>query len=363
MRDPELVARARYAATRLEQAWERWRTVHGLAGSADPLASYVGYSLREPMGQPRVVIGVDAAEAERFADFLENHACGVQAQVPAQPGLLSVNGTARPAAAAIAPAPRDRAPEPDGRMMDSAGRATADSRASAERVVPASGEHAIPISGERVVPAGAEQAMPGSAERTVLGTTDRAVRGAATERPGAERPERGAAERGAAERGTAERAVRGRMDRGGLDRGGPERGGAGHAGTGHADTSHSHAGTNHDDAGRVVAGSTTPHEAPTAHAFHQAPVAQPLASPVPPAPPMPPGPPQDGPDVIAAELAGWASGELPGQASEQLAAWAADAAASGRQLPQLFRAFTALVQLCIRYAGQAVNCEGQALLP
>src|ERR1700721_2349162 len=82
MRDPELVARAGYAAARLEQAWERWRALHGLGGSADPLASYVGYSLKEPMGQPRVVIGVDAAEAEFFADFLESH-------VDAAPGTAS----------------------------------------------------------------------------------------------------------------------------------------------------------------------------------------------------------------------------------------------------------------------------------
>src|SRR6202142_329008 len=78
MRDPELVARAGYAAARLEQAWERWRALHGLGGSADPLASYVGYSHKEPMGQPRVVIGVDAAEAEFFADFLEGHDCSVR---------------------------------------------------------------------------------------------------------------------------------------------------------------------------------------------------------------------------------------------------------------------------------------------
>ena len=36
------------------------------------------------------------------------------------------------------------------------------------------------------------------------------------------------------------------------------------------------------------------------------------------------------PDVIAAELAGWASGELPGQASEQLASWAGTDAYGGR---------------------------------
>jgi hypothetical protein len=99
MRDPELIARARYAAARLEQAWDRWRTLHGLGGVADPLASYVGYSLKEPMGQPRVVIGLDAAEAEYFAEFLENHECGGRAQAEAP----SVNDTARQ------PAPRGRA--------------------------------------------------------------------------------------------------------------------------------------------------------------------------------------------------------------------------------------------------------------
>src|SRR5262245_25020209 len=31
MRDPELAARAQRAATRLESAWEQWRTLHGLA--------------------------------------------------------------------------------------------------------------------------------------------------------------------------------------------------------------------------------------------------------------------------------------------------------------------------------------------
>src|SRR6202161_4958621 len=89
MRDPQWVGRAGYAAARLEQAWERWRALHGLGGSADPLASYVGYSLKEPMGQPRVVIGVDAAEAEFFADFLEGHDCaapGLGAEASVAPG-------------------------------------------------------------------------------------------------------------------------------------------------------------------------------------------------------------------------------------------------------------------------------------
>ncbi len=99
MRDPELVARAGYAAARLEQAWERWRALHGLGGSADPLASYVGYSLKEPMGQPRVVIGVDAAEAEFFADFLESHDCfgsGADSGPAADAGAGPTAGDPRP---------------------------------------------------------------------------------------------------------------------------------------------------------------------------------------------------------------------------------------------------------------------------
>lgn len=83
MRDPELVARAQRAATRLESAWEQWRTLHGLAATpAQPVVSYVGYSLKEPWGEPRVVIGIDADEAEYLAEFLDRDEC-------AQRGLAS----------------------------------------------------------------------------------------------------------------------------------------------------------------------------------------------------------------------------------------------------------------------------------
>jgi hypothetical protein len=103
MRDPEMAARAGYAAARLEQAWQRWRARHGLGGPSDPLASYVGYSQKEPMGQPRVVIGVDAAEAEYFADFLESHECAGVARIGPQP----VDGMPHLSAGGSAPAPRD----------------------------------------------------------------------------------------------------------------------------------------------------------------------------------------------------------------------------------------------------------------
>ncbi len=83
MRDPELVTRAQRAAARLESAWEQWRALHGLAvAPAQPVVSYVGYSLKEPWGEPRVVIGVDADEEEFLADFLDRDECGRQGQQP-----------------------------------------------------------------------------------------------------------------------------------------------------------------------------------------------------------------------------------------------------------------------------------------
>jgi hypothetical protein len=72
MRDPDLVQRAEQAATALEQAWTRWRARHRLgSGPLPPVSSYVGYSVEEPWGQPRVVFGVEAAEAERLAAILD----------------------------------------------------------------------------------------------------------------------------------------------------------------------------------------------------------------------------------------------------------------------------------------------------
>jgi hypothetical protein len=77
MRDPDLVQQAEQAATALEQAWMRWRARHGLgSGPLPPVSSYVGYSVEEPWGQPRVVLGVEAAEAERLAAILDGHDCG-----------------------------------------------------------------------------------------------------------------------------------------------------------------------------------------------------------------------------------------------------------------------------------------------
>ena len=92
MRDPELVARAQRAATRLESAWEQWRALHGLAvAPGQPVVSYVGYSLKEPWGEPRVVIGIDADEAEYLAEFLDRDECGQRGQpAPQQKQLPQV---------------------------------------------------------------------------------------------------------------------------------------------------------------------------------------------------------------------------------------------------------------------------------
>jgi hypothetical protein len=87
MRDPELVARAQRAATRLESAWEQWRALHGLAvAPGQPVVSYVGYSLKEPWGEPRVVIGIDADEAEYLAEFLDRDECVQRVEIPQQQG-------------------------------------------------------------------------------------------------------------------------------------------------------------------------------------------------------------------------------------------------------------------------------------
>jgi hypothetical protein len=81
MRDPELVARAQRAATRLESAWEQWRALPGLAvAPGPPVVSYVGYSLKEPWGEPRVVIRIDADEADYLAEFLDRDECAQRGQ-------------------------------------------------------------------------------------------------------------------------------------------------------------------------------------------------------------------------------------------------------------------------------------------
>ena len=79
MPDPRLVSRAQRAATMLERAWERWRATQGLeAEPMPPVSSYVGYSIEEPWGRPRVVFGVNAEDAERLAAVPASRGAGEQ---------------------------------------------------------------------------------------------------------------------------------------------------------------------------------------------------------------------------------------------------------------------------------------------
>ena len=100
MRDPELVMRAQRAAAELEQAWDRWRTIHGLGTEPlPPVSSYVGYSLEEPWGQPRVVFGIDAARPSSWPRCSTGTTSGpIYAAVASRPGARPVEeANGRPA--------------------------------------------------------------------------------------------------------------------------------------------------------------------------------------------------------------------------------------------------------------------------
>jgi len=93
MRDPDLVVRAQLAASALEGAWHRWRVVHGLTADLMPaVSSYVGYSLEEPWGQPRVVFGLAAEDAEQLVGLLERHDCvgPIYTAVATMPGMADL---------------------------------------------------------------------------------------------------------------------------------------------------------------------------------------------------------------------------------------------------------------------------------
>src|SRR5215472_2130359 len=106
MRDPELVVRAQLAASALEGAWNRWRVVHGDRPDSMPaVSSYVGYSLQEPWGQPRVVFGLAAQDAEQLAALIERHDCGGPAYAVAA-SQAGVRGLSAWIGARVAPPPR-----------------------------------------------------------------------------------------------------------------------------------------------------------------------------------------------------------------------------------------------------------------
>jgi hypothetical protein len=340
MRDPELVARAGYAAARLEQAWERWRALHGLGGSADPLASYVGYSLKEPMGQPRVVIGVDAAEAEFFADFLESHACSVSG---ADGGLADVG----------------QAPGTGLAAADSGSLSGAHPQASGAMHPPVSGPQRVLVSGSGRPPgpaavsgpavsgpidtgpmagtggpgaAPAPRDVPSAPMVRLLDGTDPAGRPAPRFEPAAPRFEPAAPGFDSAAPRFEPAAPRfdpapSRFDPAGPLAApvGPERPVAAAAA---APATGVFPAIPADPPGTPGAPLST--VAPNGYADHDGRLSRARSLPEYPGRGEPAGSPEP-PDDIAAEMAGWASGELPGQASEQLASWAAGES-GGRRL-------------------------------
>jgi hypothetical protein len=369
MRDPELVARAGYAAARLEQAWERWRALHGLGGSADPLASYVGYSLKEPMGQPRVVIGVDASEAEFFADFLENHDCsgpgadsGPAADVGALTGAGLTAGDPRPVNGAThSPASGPMHSPVNGPMHPPVG-SPLHPQGSGPMHPPVSGPMHPPVSGpQRVLANGALRPSGPTAVSGPLSTGPAAAPGPLSTGPGAvpgafgTGSADGADARGSGpaaspvSRNTEPGTAPSRRDvppepmvrrRDGTDTGtrpdllsAPI--GAEHPADGRSSApgpvTRAFPAITADRAGNPGAPaapqSAAPHSsgAPDSYAEHSAYLrrAGHQGQAEYPAPGEPMSGPQEAPDAMAAELAGWASGELPGQASEQLASWVA----------------------------------------
>jgi hypothetical protein len=308
-----MVARAGYAAARLEQAWERWRALHGLSGSSDSLASYVGYSNQEPMGQPRVVIGVDAAEAEFFADFLEGHDCAA----PGLGGEVSASPAAgRPPAGLPVPGLPSVAPSAaEGRPVNGTGR------------LPVIGSNSPLDSGSLYPPvSGPQPVMANGSPRSVEAGPGRS-RGAAPSGP----------------MGVPAREAPVSVANG--------------SGPGSApaprDVPSEPMGRLIDDTDPLARTAPAPERPLTAPQAPVPPVTRAFPAPVPTFTPIEetrpgglaaePGPTEfrgaldrpagsPPPDVMTAELAGWASGELPGQASEQMASWAAADAPGGRAL-------------------------------
>jgi hypothetical protein len=336
MRDPEMVARAGYAAARLEQAWERWRALHGLSGSSDSLASYVGYSNQEPMGQPRVVIGVDAAEAEFFADFLEGHDCAA----PGPAGQASASPAASLPRAGLPAAGAPAAGLPGAGLPANGLPASGPATVAEVRPVNGSNPGRLPVNGSNSPLDSGSLYPPVSGPQPVManGTPRPAEASVAMSRGAGPSGPMGIPSREAPAAVTTV-----------ANGSGP---GATPAPRDVPSEPMARLTDDTDPLARTAPPPERPVTAPQAPLPPVPPVTRAFPAPVPTFTPIGetgpggltaeprPGDPRGGldrpagppPDVIAAELAGWASGELPGQASEQLASWAAADAPGGRAL-------------------------------
>ncbi len=392
MPDPEMVSRAHRAAAGLEQAWERWRVSHGLAAEPmPPVSSYVGYSIEEPWGRPRVVFGMDAHEAEVLAALLDSHEqAGFGAgQRPAAEGPAGPAGPAAPAGPGSGPAVSSAVPaessgvpaaskgvpaenngvpaENNGVPAASNGVPADDSVIRDDAVVP---HHRVVTEGQAVAdegaPAGAgtavvpdqssgqaqtrpedsERGQSPSAERApVAHSRARSGRRPFTPRPVPDhtsRPVSGHAPplvpdphagRRPAVPPSAPTAPANRPlpagerppqpeERPAGDQAGSAAQPASPAGglTGLADQASL---TGSADAAHEAAGGQVADQAGDPHAGSRQRPGQDLRDADGEGPSGPAAGRKEGSDTIVAELAGWAAGELPGQASARLAAWAA----------------------------------------
>ncbi len=295
MPDPTLVSRAQRAATMLERAWDRWRAAHGLAAEPlPPVSSYVGYSIEEPWGRPRVVFGVDAADAERLATLLQDCAAPPQqamdearARIPAQGRTADLNGTREQHSGATL--------EHSGATLEHSG-ATLEHSGTERSAGPAKGAHPVEAEAHPDDQADADGVQEG-------GTTDLAVHSD------------GAGEDGAGESaapdGTAADAPEGSPENLDLPVGQDDPvgqdGPATPDGSG-SDQQELPAAADSQDPGesavrKMQDASGTGDARNAGHGVT---------------------------DTMVAELAGWAAGELPGQASARLAAWAAVGGTSAR---------------------------------
>jgi hypothetical protein len=66
-----MTVRAQRAAVELERAWQRWRTTHHPEAELPPVSSFLGYSMENSWGHPRVVFGIAASDAEELTALLD----------------------------------------------------------------------------------------------------------------------------------------------------------------------------------------------------------------------------------------------------------------------------------------------------
>ncbi|MGI9007599.1 MAG: hypothetical protein ACR2FU_15615, partial [Streptosporangiaceae bacterium] len=194
MRDPELVFRAQLAASALERAWQRWRVMHGLVADPMPaISSYVGYSLEEPWGQPRVVFGLSAEDAEQLAVLLERHDCI---------GPVHAGIAARSADREIAQG-RDRSATSAGRESPPGQDVAATPLAVPPQAPPAGANESVPVrSGGTIRPSGAAPAgragrpgndLDGPVFRQMAGGGEKGEEGKGEKRSEAQTDDRGGA--------------------------------------------------------------------------------------------------------------------------------------------------------------------------